>query len=72
MIRKDNSLKPVYSKLKEMIKGEWWTQECEICTDANGCVEIEGVRGDYEVYLGEKCVPFKLTKEMKNEIVVRV
>lgn len=72
VIRKDNSLKPVYGKLKEMIKGEWWTEECEICTDANGCVEIEGVRGDYEVYLGEKCVPFKLTKEMADELVVRV
>lgn len=71
VIRKDNSVKPVYNKLKEMIKDEWWT-DCEIRTDANGCVEIEGVRGDYEVRTGEKCIPLKLEKEMPAEVIVRV
>lgn len=71
VIRKDNSVKPVYNKLKEMIKDEWWT-DCEIRTDENGCVEIEGVRGDYEVIVNGKCVPLKLEKGMSLEVIVRV
>lgn len=71
VIHKDNTLKPVYHKLQDMIKGEWWTKECELHTDKNGCVEFEGVHGDYEVYFGEKRVPFKLTKEMPAEVVLQ-
>lgn len=71
VIRRDNSVKPVYNRLKEMIKGEWWT-DCEIRTDANGCVEIEGVRGDYEVRFGEKRAALKLAKDTPGEIVVRI
>lgn len=71
VIRRDNSVKPVYNRLKEMIKGEWWT-DCEIRTDANGCVEIEGVRGDYEVRFGGKRAALKLAKDTPGEIVVRI
>lgn len=46
VIRKDNSIKPVYEMLKHLIKEEWWT-DCEIRTDANGVVEAEGFKGDY-------------------------
>lgn len=46
VIRKDNSLKPAYHMLKKLIKEEWWT-DCEIYTDENGYVEVEGFKGDY-------------------------
>ena len=48
VIRKDNSLKPSYHMLKKLIKEEWWT-DCEICTDENGYVEVEGFKGDYVI-----------------------
>jgi len=46
VIHKDNSLKPVYRRLKEMIHGEWWT-DVEVCTDDNGIVTLEGFKGQY-------------------------
>ncbi len=46
VITKDNKVKPVYNRLKELFKGEWWTDE-EVCTDANGFVQVEGFKGDY-------------------------
>ncbi len=46
VITKDNQIKPVYRRLKELFKGEWWT-DVEVHTDANGCVEVEGFKGDY-------------------------
>lgn len=46
IIRKDNSTKPVYDMLLNLIKDEWWTL-CEVCTDENGMVTVEGFKGDY-------------------------
>lgn len=46
VIRTDNSLKPSYHMLRKLIKEEWWTN-CEVCTDENGFVEVEGFKGDY-------------------------
>ena len=60
VIRKDNSVKPVYEKLMQMIKGEWWT-DYEICTDENGMVEVEGFKGDYVLEMPGKSCTMKLT-----------
>ncbi len=46
VIREDNSLKPSYHMLRKLIKEEWWT-DCEVCTDENGFVDVEGFKGDY-------------------------
>ncbi len=46
VITKDNQVKPVYRRLKELFKGEWWT-DVEVHTDENGCMEVEGFKGDY-------------------------
>ena len=37
VIRKDNSIKPAYTMLKDLIKKEWWT-DYEVCTDEHGYV----------------------------------
>ncbi|MDD5936922.1 MAG: endo-1,4-beta-xylanase, partial [Clostridiales bacterium] len=60
VIRKDNSLKPVYHKLKDMIKREWWT-DIAVSTDENGYALIEGMKGDYSLIWKEKEVSFNLT-----------
>ena len=60
VIRKDNSVKPVYEKLMQMIKGEWWT-DYEICTDENGMAEVEGFKGDYVLEMPGKSCTMKLT-----------
>ncbi len=46
VVRKDGSEKPAFKRLKELIKGEWWT-DCEVVTDENGFVTVEGFKGDY-------------------------
>lgn len=48
VVRKDNSLKPVYNRLKEMIKGEWWTDTI-LHTDSNGYAVLEGFKGEYNL-----------------------
>lgn len=68
VIRKDNSVKPVYERLMEMIKGEWWTQT-EICTDENGVARLEGFFGEY-VLEGEGWrKELKLSKAANDDIV---
>ena len=63
----DNTVKPVYKRLKELIKGEWWT-DIEVCTDENGFVRLEGYKGDYLLSDGISQVDLKLTSGSDNEI----
>lgn len=53
ILRKDNSIKPAYTRLMEMIKGEWWT-DTTITTDENGFAAAEGFKGDYDLVLGDR------------------
>lgn len=67
VLRRDNSTKPVYDRLLQMIKGEWWTDE-ELCTDADGFVEVEGFKGDYEIVCSGKKACVSLSANSQNEI----
>lgn len=60
VLHRDNRVKPVYNRLMEIIKGEWWT-DTEICTDENGFVLAEGFKGDYEIQADGKRACIKLT-----------
>lgn len=64
VIRKDNSVKPVYNRLKNMIKKEWWT-DTFIRTDENGYAKLEGVKGEYILSLGANSCAFTLSKDIK-------
>lgn len=68
VIRKDNSVKPVYERLKHLVKEEWWT-DTEICTDENGYVTIEGFKGDYclETVSGKAVI--KLTDGLSEQAI---
>ena len=68
MLHKDNTIKPVYERLMKLIKGEWWT-ECEVCTDENGCVEIEGFKGEYVLEQENRNAKLKLTSGIKEQII---
>jgi len=69
VIRKDNSVKPVYNMLMNLIKDEWWTI-CEICTDENGYVQVEGFKGDYVIELPFRAGTLKLTDNLPEQTVV--
>jgi GH35 family endo-1,4-beta-xylanase len=70
ILRKDNSLKPVYHALEKKIKGEWWT-DTTLRTNAVGVAELDGFRGDYEVIAGDQKATFTLDGTA-GEITVRL
>lgn len=48
LIREDMSPKPVYERLHDLIKGQWWTQSTAE-TGPDGRAKIDGFLGEYEV-----------------------
>lgn len=71
IIRKDNSIKPAFTRLTELIKGEWWT-DTTITTDENGFVCAEGFKGEYVLSLGDTSVALTLgeAKEEPENIIL--
>ena len=70
LLRKDNSIKPVYEALTEKIKGEWWTAET-LVTDETGEVDLCGFRGDYSLTVCDSTASFVLDGT-KDEIAVSI
>jgi len=50
VVRKDNTKKPAYNMLMNMIKKEWWT-DVEVVTDAEGFATVEAFKGEYEIII---------------------
>lgn len=71
IIRKDNSIKPAFTRLTELIKGEWWT-DTSITTDENGFACAEGFKGEYVLSLGDASVALILdeTKEEPESVIL--
>lgn len=69
VIRKDNSVKPSYEMLKDLVKNEW-TTNVTLKTDENGNVELEGFRGEYEVSAADKKASFTLSKKSSKQDIV--
>ena len=59
MLRKDNSVKPVYHALMKKIKGEWWTNHIAH-TNESGETDFCGFRGEYTVSVEDKSIDFIL------------
>lgn len=71
LIRKDNSLKPVYNELNRLINEEW-TTDVELRTDANGYITLEGFKGEYEITVNGKTVRFTLDDDNEKECQIRI
>ena len=67
LIRKDNSIKPSYEKLKNLIRNEWWT-DTEVITDSEGFVEIDAFKGDYLISCDDLQVAISLNDKLGDEI----
>jgi len=69
-LRIDNSEKPSYKALKNKIKNEWHTQlTCQ--TNAEGCVNVEGFKGAYELSCMGKTACFDMDgKNNSLEIIL--
>ena len=62
LVRADNSPKPAYEALKELIHGQWETHET-LTTDDNGCLTLTGFKGGYEARCGGASARFSLEKD---------
>jgi GH35 family endo-1,4-beta-xylanase len=69
ILRIDNTRKPAFHRLKELIKGEWWT-DVEVHTDENGFVTVEGFKGDYSLLLDDKSASLSLTEDSTNAVTI--
>ncbi|MCL1989217.1 MAG: endo-1,4-beta-xylanase [Firmicutes bacterium] len=47
LVDKESNIKPVYTALHKLIKGDWWTAPQTITADGNGNVSVVGTKGDY-------------------------
>ena len=62
LVRTDNTEKPAYQELKNLIHGDWETHE-EKVTDENGMICLEGFKGGYIISAGEDTARFELKDE---------
>ena len=61
LVRADLTTKPIYDRLMEMIKGEWWTQNSGR-TNGKGEYHFRGYCGEYAVKIRDSKKCFKLTQ----------
>ncbi len=70
LVHKDLSPKPIYERLLEMVKNEWWTL-VNGKTDSNGNYKFRGFRGQYELEVEGIKKVFKLGRG-NNEWVIEI
>ncbi len=69
-LRADGSEKPVYTRMKEIIQGEWMTKDLTLVTDENGEAQLTGYRGDYAIEAEGKTFEVSLRKKSLAEPAV--
>lgn len=69
-IREDNSRKPSYEMLKELVKREWWT-DTAVRTDENGWAKIEAYKGDYHISAGDRQADARFTDDTETVLALR-
>ena len=70
-VHEDNSLKPSYEALKQLIHGDWETHETLI-TDAEGCLSFTGFKGGYTVRTDVGSAGFTLDKDLQKELILNL
>ncbi|MBR4760229.1 MAG: endo-1,4-beta-xylanase, partial [Lachnospiraceae bacterium] len=68
-VKEDNTKKPVFDALKNLIHGEWENHET-LTTDENGCVEITGFFGDYQLSSEDGKAQFSLKKDSEEKEIL--
>lgn len=67
IVLRDNTPKPAFHMLKNLIKGEWWTTG-DTMTDENGMIEIEGFKGDYDLIVNGSTTAIRI--ENQDDVTV--
>ena len=75
LIRADMSPKPAYHRLKDLIKGKWWTKTQRL-TGPQGHIDFTGFLGEYQLSTtlnGRKlAADFTLDKNLKDPITLKL
>ncbi|MBZ2195717.1 endo-1,4-beta-xylanase [Occultella gossypii] len=61
LLRADESAKPAYRALRDLVRGQWWLPETTMGTDADGRIAVAGFAGTYEVASGRAAGEFPLS-----------
>lgn len=69
LLRKDNSPKPAYHALHQLIKDQWWTRDHTLKTDQQGALTLSGFKGGYQLTHQGKAV--KVTLDDAGEASLR-
>ena len=68
-VHEDNSLKPSYEALRQLIHGAWETH-LSLTADENGRVDFTGFKGDYALRCGDQTVPLALNADTQQTITL--
>ena len=66
-VHEDNSEKPSYYALKELIHGNWETHEI-LTTDEDGFVSFSGFKGKYSIHAEHGSAEFSLNEELNGQV----
>ena len=70
VLREDNSIKPAYEALMNLIHGEWETR-LDLVTDSEGRLDFSGFKGNYEVISETGSAVFSLNAPVNETLVLR-
>ena len=68
-VHADNTLKPSYEALKQLIHGDWETHET-LVTDAEGCLSFTGFKGGYTLQAGNSKAGFTLDHDLDSQLIL--
>ncbi len=68
-VREDNSEKPSYAALKELVHGTWETHTA-LNTDADGWITLEGFKGNYTLKTSRGSASFALTEDRTDTLTL--
>ena len=69
-VHEDNSIKPSYEALKQLIHGDWETHEV-LTADAEGFVSFTGFKGGYTVQSDAGCAGFTLKDDLNEKLILK-
>lgn len=69
-LRKDNSKKPSYEVLDQMINKDW-TTDLTCTSDENGTVSFAGFKGDYEITCDDQSFSLSLKQDTVQKLILK-
>lgn len=70
LLRHDETPKPAYEALLNLVKGEWWLAPTTFTTDASGQLTFTGFLGEYELSVGKQTVRFTIDEKGATQVTI--